>query len=154
MLTERQLTKLFGNPVFVGTVLRYATMLEYDMDCLLALYLSRPERVDFVLDSVLPLKHTKAHGDAIGALRGFQRVRNVAAHRWTVSVATSRDLLKDQNVRPLFADFPKSLLAAFSVTKSRLTRLRSSKAFGVDARTASKEMESRTILKILEGDAS
>src|SRR5664279_4125864 len=80
MLSDRQLTHLFGNPVFVGTILQYTSMLEYDIDCLLALYISRPDRVDFVLDVVLPeltfnrklevfkqlpLKHTKAHGDTI-----------------------------------------------------------------------------------------
>jgi hypothetical protein len=169
MLSDRQLTHLFGNPVFVGTILQYTSMLEYDIDCLLALYISRPDRVDFVLDVVLPeltfnrklevfkqlpLKHTKAHGATIVALRGFQRVRNVAAHRWTVSVTTLRQLLQDQHVRPLFTDFPKSLHANFSLTRRRLTRLRGSKAFGVDARTASKDMDTRTLLKVLSDSAA
>jgi hypothetical protein len=165
MITDSELARLFASPPFVGTVLRYGSFLDYDLDCLLAIYFARGDRLNDALDLLipeltfgrkidvlrrLPLKHTKAHGDALAALRAFQKIRNLAAHSWTVSRAKCRDLLSDPSVRGLFVDYPTSLEAGFKLTRRRLVRLRQSKAFGADARAVSRELDVRAVELVLK----
>jgi len=165
MITDSELAALFASPAFVGTVLRFGSFLDYDLDCLIAIYFARGDRLNTALDLLLPeltfgrkiellrklpLRHAKSHRDAIASLKAFQKLRNLAAHSWTVSRAKARELLSDQAIRALFVTYPVSLETGFRLTRRRLTRLRQSKAFGADARAVSQQLDMRAVELVLE----
>lgn len=169
MLTDYQVARLFTKPSFVGAMLRYAALLEYDLDCLLTLYFARRDRIDDTLEFLLseltfgrkigvlrhlPLKRMKSHATALAGFRGFVRLRNLAAHNWSVPRRKVRELLKDPIIRDVFSDPPSSLEGSFRGTRRALTRLRQSKAFGPQARKASRDMEMRTLLRIMSDGAT
>lgn len=66
MITDSELAQLFASPAFVGTVLRYGSFLDYDLDCLLTVYFARPDRLNEALDLLIP---ELAFGRKIDVLR-------------------------------------------------------------------------------------
>jgi hypothetical protein len=165
-MSEQSLARLFSQPAFAGNLLRCAAFLEDELDILLTVYFIRSERTDAAQDLLLreltfgrkiellrklPLGTSTSKKTALEALRTFQRLRNVAAHHSLIFVEKTRELLKDQGVRALFANYPTSFEKAFHAGRRSLVRLRKTKAFGPNARTESEKLEVRDTVRVVEG---
>jgi hypothetical protein len=137
--TVSKIKKLFSNPDFVGNVIRYTALLEFEVDCLLAQYFLRVDRIDegisLLIEDLrfgakvdtlaeLPVRKSVASfGRAIAGLRRFGRVRNLAAHSWTVSSREVKKLLGGTEYKRMLMDYPGSLCEEFIATRTAVERL-------------------------------
>jgi hypothetical protein len=169
MLTEEQIWRLFSKPEFVGAVLRLAALLEYDLDSLLCAYFIRPDRLESALELLfadvtvgrklemlrkLPVpKQLTSYRKAVAGLSRFQRIRNIAAHQWSVPRRTVHMLLEDRGFRDLLARYPEGLQEDFRATRASIWRLRRTKTWGVVCGTVG-ELDSLAVLKVLKDSES
>lgn len=140
MSTESRVKSLFSNRDFVGVVIRYTALLEFELDGLLAQYFLREDRIEVGIS--LLIRHL-SFGDKVGTLaklpirkplvsfrravvglRRFQRIRNTAAHSWTISSAEVKRLLSGAEYnRRMLEDYPAGLDQEFMSTRDALERL-------------------------------
>ncbi len=149
---------------YAGVVIKYATRLEFSLDCLLTAYYIRPDRYDTAMDDFwpdltfgrkieltkrLPLnKKLKSYGMAIAGLVAFQRLRNVVAHQWSVSLTTVGKLLDDQRLNDLLTN-EGSMEETYRATENALAQLVRTKEVGVGRKIGPADPASRALLKIM-----
>jgi hypothetical protein len=143
--TERKVKDLFSNHEFVGDVVRYTALLEFELDCLLAQYFLREDRIDEGMSLLisnlnfgskveilakLPVRESvRSFHRAVTGSRRFRRIRNIAAHRWTMSFSEVKDLLNGVEYKLMLVDYPVGLRKDFNGTRSCLSRLSRVKEF-------------------------
>ncbi len=139
MLTESKVKSLFSNRDFVGAVIRYTALLEFELDGLLAQYFLREDRIEGGISLLIPhlrfddkvgilaklpiRKPLTSFTRAVVGLRRFQRIRNIAAHSWTISSAQIKRLLSGAEYRRMLEDYPAGLDQEFMSTRDSLERL-------------------------------
>lgn len=142
---DRKVKDLFSDSNFIGDVLRFTALLEFELDCLLAQYFLREDRVEdgmtFLIsnlnfnskvETLAKLKIRKSIESfprAIAGLRRFRKIRNIAAHSWTVSFSDARNLLGGVEYQKMLLDYPKGLSKEFNETRKCLWRLARVKEF-------------------------
>ena len=62
-------------------------------------------------------------------MRRFRKIRNIAAHNWTVSVSDVEKLLGGVEYRKMLLDYPNGLREDFNETRKCLSRLTRVKEF-------------------------
>lgn len=128
--TERKLKDLFSNRDFIGDVIRYTALLEFDADCLLAQYFLREDRIDEGISLLignlnfnakvetlakLPVrKSVTSFTRAVAGLRRFRRIRNIAAHNWAVPSSEVKNLFNGAEYKKMLVDYPGSLREDFN----------------------------------------
>lgn len=143
-LTERKVRSLFSNRSFVGDVIRYAALLEFDVDSLLAQYFLREGRIEDGMSLLirnltfsekvetlakLPVRASViSFARAVSGLRRFRRIRNLAAHNWTISSQEAKKLMDGVEYRRMLVDYPAGLRGDFDATRNYLERLSRVKA--------------------------
>lgn len=162
VMTESVVSRAFVDAAFRGRIIRYATLLEYALEGTLALYFVRPERIDEIRDLLLteiqlgrkiellqklPIPASRSKSAALDGLRAFQRLRNVAAHRWHVKREDARELLKNTTVARMIAN-PETFETVFRRTRRGLERIRRTRAFGPDATSAARAVAEREFMAV------
>jgi hypothetical protein len=148
MKSPHELKSLFYEPGFIGEVLRYATLLECELDTLLSLYFCRKERVKIALERLMPelslhakiemlsaipiRKTTRSYATAISRLRAFRRLRNLVAHQWTVSVTEIEALCKNNDIAAMLHGYPASMNKEFRSCRHAVERLTQTREFRLE----------------------
>jgi hypothetical protein len=142
---ERKIKDLFVKKEFIGEVLRFTILLEFELDCLLAQYFIREDRIDDGLAMLisnlafnakievfakLPVrKSVKSFPKAVTGLRRFRKIRNIAAHSFAISSSEVSNLLHGAEYKRMLAEYPEGLQEYFDETRRSLWRLRRVKEF-------------------------
>ncbi len=142
---ERKVKDLFSDSNFIGDVLRFTALLEFELDCLLAQYFLREDRIEdgltFLISSLnfnskvetlAKLRIRKSIDSfprAIAGLRRFRKIRNIAAHNWTVSFSDVRNIMGGVEYQKMLLDYPIGLKKEFYETRKCLWRLARVKEF-------------------------
>jgi hypothetical protein len=145
MKTESEIWHLFSDRKFIGSILRHTTLLEFELNGLLAQYFIRSDRYEEAMELLLPelsfgrkidlfkrlpiRKSLKSYQTAISGLRRFQRIRNIVAHTPHISRSRSKEFTKDGNYKRILHDYPEGTLDEFRNTSRSLTRLLRVKEF-------------------------
>jgi hypothetical protein len=149
--TERRVQDLFSDNESIGDVVRFTALLDFELDCLLAQYFVREDRINEGMSLLianlnfggkvetlarLPVRKSVASFQrAVTGLRRFRRVRNTAAHRWTISLPEVRGLLNGVEYKKMLVDYPVGLREDFNETRKCLWRLSRVREFlGVDGK--------------------
>ena len=145
MKTISEMKSLFTDKAFVGDVLRTTTLIEVALDCTLAYYYARADRIEPAVDSLLseipfgkkidilaalPLRTTlKSRNASVASLRRLRRIRNHIAHNWRIDSEELNTLLKDQNIAHILSGYPKSLFDELQRTRAHLQILMRTREF-------------------------
>jgi hypothetical protein len=178
MITGEEVQALFRDEAFRGSLLFRAAQLEFDLGCLLCAYFIRADRYDEAMDGLLrdlpfgrkieiakrlPLNKTvKSYGVALTGLVAFQRLRNVAAHQWSVSLSAARQLLTDARCRAILdvpdsttrlhsrqSSRPDGLTREYRATSSALSQLVRTKEVGVGRKRGMADPAVRALIKVM-----
>lgn len=142
---ERKVKELLSDRNFIGDVIRFTALLEFELDCLLAQYFLREDRIEegmaFMIsnlnfsskvETLAKLQVRKSVGSfprAVSGLRRFRKIRNIAAHSWTMSFSEARNLLGGVEYQKMLLDYPNGLYKEFNETRKCLWRLARVKEF-------------------------
>ena len=145
MLSDYEVRELFSDKEFIGTILRLSSLLEMSLDCALAQYFVRDDRIQEGLDLILsemtfskkieilaklPIRRNiVSHKKAIVRLRRFRRIRNIAAHSWALSISETRKLLNNSEYKAILRDYPNGTKREFQSARDSLHRLLRTKEF-------------------------
>lgn len=142
---NRKVQNLFSNRDFVGDVIKFTALLEFELDCLLAQYFLREDRIEdgmvFLISNLtfnnkvetlakLQIrKSVESFPRAISGLRRFRKIRNIAAHSWIISLSDAKNLLGGIEYQRMLLDYPDGLSKEFDETRKCLWRLARVKEF-------------------------
>ena len=145
MNNPQEIRSLFSTNEFVGTVLRFTTVLETNVDFLLTQYFIRDDRIeagmslllsDFAFSrkvellASLPIRNgLKSRNSAVTGLRHFRRIRNIVAHNWTISQSEVSRLLQVEGLNKMLLEYPDEMWKSFRKTRDSLNRLINTKDF-------------------------
>lgn len=131
--------ELFFNAEFVGNVLRFSTLLEFELNALIAQYYVRSDRYEFAIEELLselsfgkkidilsnlPIrKSLSSYRQGVSGLRRFQKIRNVIAHNPSVSKSKAKLLSTDGNFKRMLQEYPEGMQLEYRLTLRSLSRL-------------------------------
>jgi hypothetical protein len=137
LLSSNEIKKLFSDKEFVGNTIRWATSLEFYLDCVLAQYFIRADRQMEALDTLISevsfgrkiemlsrlliRKKVRSRPLAVAGLKRFQRVRNLVAHHWIVSTNQVTKLLEQPELYRMLSGYPNSMQNEFRRTRHYLS---------------------------------
>jgi hypothetical protein len=139
MKSYREIWELFYDHTFVGNVLRYSTLLEFELNALIAQYFIRSDRYEYAMEELLPeltfgkkidilthlpvRKSLSSYQQAISGLRRFQKIRNIVAHNPSVSLSKAKLFSNDGNFKQMLQEYPTGMQQEYRQTLRALSRL-------------------------------
>jgi hypothetical protein len=166
MRTPREARDLFSDHEFIGHVLRFSSLVEFDLDILLTVYFTRSDRAEHFLESVLPhltfdrkirllanlplRKSLKTVSRVIPDLRHLQKLRNTVAHSAVVSPRRLAEMCKDAEIAELVFKYPASLQRLTARIRRDFLYLAKLKEFRHDSDASTPDAVMFGFLKFLE----
>ena len=134
-----EVVKLFSDRIFVWDVLRFSTLLEFELNGVLTQYFIRSDRYESAMEFLLPelsfgrkidlltrisiRKSLLSYQRAVTGLRKFQKIRNIVAHSPILSTSKAKSLSKDGNYKRIIHEYPEGMQEEWWLTSRSLLRL-------------------------------